>query len=168
VSELKQVRRDAYEGLDRTSQIGLVGWSTFTATFAGARALTHAIRANRGPFRNVSIGGEHLHHYLWGIALVAGSGGLSLSLPPSEDLATRLAAVYGAGAALVVDEFALLLNLEDVYWTREGRISVNLGVGVIAVVGTYLAAIPFWRRIVESRVLVPGVPTRQAGNASSS
>jgi hypothetical protein len=161
VNELHRVRREAYERLDRTSQIGLVGWSAFTTTFTGVRLLTHAIRANRGPFRNFSIGGQHLHHYMWGIALVGTSGGLALTMPPSNDLSTGLSAVYGAGAALIVDEFALLLDLQDVYWAKQGRISVDLGVGVIAVIGTYVAAIPFWRHLAaERRKLVPAVVAR--------
>jgi hypothetical protein len=151
MTELARRRREAYSRLERKSQIGLVGWSAFTTTFTGVRLLTHAIRANRGPFRNLSLGGEHLHHYMWGILMVGASGGLALSIPPSEDSTTTLAAVYGAGAALIVDEFALLLDLQDVYWAKQGRISVDMGVGVIAVIGTYVAAIPFWRHIVADR-----------------
>jgi hypothetical protein len=142
---LPRRRREAYRHLDRKSQIALVSWTAFTATFTGVRALTWAIRNDVGPFRNVSLGGAHIHHYMWGILLLGTSGGAALAMPPTEDSTTTLAAVYGVGAALVVDEFALLLDLEDVYWAREGRISVDIGVGVIAVVGSYLAAIPFWR-----------------------
>jgi hypothetical protein len=142
---LHRRRRDAYGNLDRKSQIALVGWTAFTATFAGVRALTWAIRNDVGPFRNVSLGGAHIHHYMWGILLLGVSGGAALSIPPTEDSTTTLATVYGVGAALVVDEFALLLDLEDVYWAKQGRISVDIGVGVISVLGSYLAAIPFWR-----------------------
>jgi hypothetical protein len=149
--DLLHRRREAYDHLDRTSQIGLVGWSAFTVTFAGVRLLTHAIRANRGPFRNLSLGGEHLHHYMWGILMVSASGGLALAMQPSEDSTTTLSTMYGAGAALIVDEFALLLDLEDVYWAQQGRISVNVGVGVIAVIGSYVVAVPFWRHIVAGR-----------------
>jgi hypothetical protein len=151
VAELQRVRRDAYLGLDRQAQIGLAGWSAFTATFAAARAVTHAIRAERGPFRNFSAGERHLHHYLWGILMLSGAGGAALAKPPTDDYVPALAAVYGAGAALVVDECALLLDLSDVYWTDRGRISVNVGVGVIAVLGSYLAAPPFWRRIARAQ-----------------
>jgi hypothetical protein len=151
MAELQHRRREAYDRLDRKSQIGLVGWSAFTTTFTGVRLLTHAIRANRGPFRNISVGGEHLHHYMWGILMLGASGGLALTIPPSEDSTTTFAAIYGTGAALIVDEFALLLDLQDVYWAEQGRISVDIGVGVIAVIGSYLAAVPFWHHVVAGR-----------------
>jgi hypothetical protein len=151
VAGLLQRRREAYDRLDRKSQIELVSWSAFTTAFTGVRLLTHAIRAGRGPFHNLSLGGEHLHHYMWGILMVGTSGGLGLAMQPSEDSATTLAAMYGAGAALIVDEFALLLDLQDVYWAEQGRISVDIGVGLIAAMGSYLAAVPFWHHIVADR-----------------
>ncbi len=58
-----------------------------------------------------------------------------------------LGLVYGGASALVVDEFALLLNLRDVYWTTEGRISVDLALGLIALAAVYFAATSFWRRL---------------------
>jgi hypothetical protein len=146
---LRRRRIEAYRHLDRKSQIALVSWTAFTATFTGVRALTWAIRNEVGPFRNVSLGGAHIHHYMWGILLLGTSGGAALAMPPTEDSTTTLAAVYGVGAALVVDEFALLLDLEDVYWAKQGRISVDIGVGVIAVLGSYLGAAPFWRYLAK-------------------
>jgi hypothetical protein len=146
---LHRRRRDAYRHLDRDSQIALVSWTAFTATFASVRALTFAIRDNVGPFGNITLGGAHIHHYMWGILLVGTSGGLALSLPPSHDSTTPLAAAYGVGAALIVDEFALLLDLKDVYWAQQGRLSVDIGVGVISVLGSYLAAIPFWHHLAQ-------------------
>jgi hypothetical protein len=151
MADLLRRRREGYDRLDRKSQIELVSWSAFTTTFAGVRLLTHAIRAGRGPFRNLSLGGEHLHHYMWGILMVTTSGGLGLAMQPTEDSATTLGAIYGAGTALIVDEFALLLDLQDVYWAKQGRISVDIGVTAIAAVGSYLAAVPFWHHIVADR-----------------
>ena len=58
-----------------------------------------------------------------------------------------MAVSYGAGLALIVDEFALLLDLKDVYWAKQGRISVDLGVGGSALVGTYFAALPLLRAL---------------------
>ncbi len=54
---------------------------------------------------------------------------------------------YGAGLALIVEEFALLLDLQDVYWAKEGRISVDLGVGLVAAGGTTFSPIPLLRRL---------------------
>jgi hypothetical protein len=146
---LHRRRREAYRHLERDQQIALVSWTAFTVTFASVRALTYAIREDVGPFRNVSLGGAHIHHYMWGILLLGTSGGAALSIPPSHESTTTLAAMYGVGAALIVDEFALLLDLQDVYWAKQGRLSIDVGVGVISVLGSYLAAIPFWHRLAR-------------------
>jgi hypothetical protein len=125
----------------------LWSWTGFTATFATVRAITYTIRRGVGPFHNVSVGGAHLHHYLWGIGLLAGVGAVAVR---GDDKARRHPVVglsYGTGLALIVDEFALLLDLRDVYWAREGRISVDLGVGLVAAGGTTFSAIPLLRRL---------------------
>ena len=84
----------------------LLSWLGFTATFGSVRALTHAIRAGVGPFENVSLGGEHLHHYMWGIGMIAGVGGISLHGPQQHRYHPATALSYGAGLALIIDEFA--------------------------------------------------------------
>ena len=63
----------------------------------------------------------------------------------------QLPSVTVPGLALVVDEFALLLDLKDVYWARQGRISVDVGVGGIALAGSYFAALPVLRRLRRER-----------------
>ena len=69
-----------------------------------------------------------------------------------------VAVSYGAGLALIVDEFALLLDLRDVYWARQGRISIDIGVGGIAVAGSYFAALPVLRRLRRERKQKAGAP----------
>jgi hypothetical protein len=69
-----------------------------------------------------------------------------------------VAVCYGAGLALIVDEFALLLDLRDVYWARQGRISIDLGVGGIALAGSYFAALPVLRRLQREGKQGPAVP----------
>jgi len=131
--------------LDPCQRSVLMSWLAFTTTFAAVRGVTSSIRAGRGPFRNLSAGGEHLHHYLWGIGLLAGVGAVAIR---GDERARRhpvVATCYGSGLALVVDEFALLLDLRDVYWARQGRVSVDLGIGGIAAVGCYFAGRPFMR-----------------------
>jgi hypothetical protein len=71
---------------------------------------------------------------------------------------------YGAGLALIVDEFALLLDLKDVYWVKQGRVSVDLGVGTTALGGTALAATPILRRLLHPHR--PGIGTPAAQRAS--
>ena len=137
--------------LDPCQRSVLVSWLAFTTTFATVRGVTYSIRAGRGPFRNLSVGGEHLHHYMWGIGLLAGVGAVAIR---GEERARRhpvVAVCYGSGLALVVNEFALLLDLRDVYWARQGRISVDLGVGGIAAVGCYFAGRPFVRSWMNRR-----------------
>ena len=68
------VRRAYREELGPGQQSALLSWLAFTVTFAGLRALTYSIRAGKGPFGNIRVGGEHLHHYMWGIGLLSGVG----------------------------------------------------------------------------------------------
>lgn len=83
----------------------------FAGTFAGLRALTYSIRAGKGPFRNISVGGEHLHHYMWGIGLLSGVGAVAVRGDERHRRHPAVAVTYGSGLALIVDEFALLLDL---------------------------------------------------------
>jgi hypothetical protein len=101
----------------------------FGAGAITVRTVTHMIRHGIGPFRNVSGGGRHLHHLVFGIFGLLGSGYLWLLIaddPNRSPRDQRLTSVaYGLGSALTLDEFALWLNLEDVYWARQGRESVQ-------------------------------------------
>src|SRR3984957_21227907 len=83
----------------------------FGTTFGTVRAITHAIRANRGPFRNITPGGRHIHHMTFGILGLIGVGYAWLNEfgtgQGEGDRASRTtAALYGAGSALTLDEFA--------------------------------------------------------------
>jgi len=100
----------------------------FLLTFGIVRGITVSIRAGIGPFHNVSAGGTHIHHLVWGIALliVVGYVWLLEVGVGSTWVASLTAIVFGVGAALTLDEFALWLNLQDVYWERQGRVSVDV------------------------------------------
>ncbi|HJX42542.1 MAG TPA: hypothetical protein VJ352_02630 [Geodermatophilus sp.] len=120
----------------------LVAWLVlgFVVTFLVTRFVTHAIRSGRGPFRDASIGGVHVHHEVYGIFLLLGTGTVEFTYRPDGPGGMLLAVLFGAGAALTLDEFALWLHLEDVYWSREGRSSVDavliaLVVGVLLLIG---------------------------------
>lgn len=93
----------------------------FLVTFVAIRIVTHAIREGVGPFFNVDPAGVHVHHMVPGLLLILLSGLLDLS----GRAATIRAALFGTGAALVLDEFALILNLADVYWAPQGRESID-------------------------------------------
>jgi hypothetical protein len=126
---------------------------TFLGAFGGARAITHAIQHQIGPFRNLSVGGRHLHHLVFGIGGLLTVGYLWPVLvgterhPAAASRAT--AALYGVGSALTLDEFALWLNLQDVYWAKQGRESID----AVAVFGGLLSigvwGGPFWRALVR-------------------
>jgi hypothetical protein len=105
----------------------------FVVTFLGTRLITARIRAGRGRLSDLTLGALHLHHVVWGVGLVLLSGLLEFAMRPEWPWIAVLAVAFGAGAALILDEFALILYLRDVYWTREGRRSVE-AVIVMAVV----------------------------------
>ena len=91
------VRRAYREELGPGQRSALLSWLAFTGTFAGLRALTYSIRAGRGPFHNVSVGGEHLHHYMWGIGLVTGVGGVAVHGEERWRRHPSVALAYGTG-----------------------------------------------------------------------
>ncbi len=106
---------------------------SFLFTFALVRFITHSIRAHR--FRwllhNFSTGGGkfHLHHLVFGILGLIGGGELANGLDiKGRRRRNLLAYLFGASTALTVDEFALWLNLQDVYWAKEGRESVDAAI----------------------------------------
>ncbi|HEY5194281.1 MAG TPA: hypothetical protein VIJ39_10485 [Solirubrobacteraceae bacterium] len=113
---------------DRRKERQLFSTGSFFLTFATVRGITHAIRAERGPFKNITPGGRHIHHMTFGIGGVLTVGYLwLLEIGINEQRGTSrvTAAVFGSGAALTLDEFALWLNLEDVYWAKQGRESID-------------------------------------------
>ncbi len=123
---------------DRRKERQLLSTASFFVTFGSVRAITHAIRAERGPFRNITPGGRHIHHMTFGIAGLLSVGYLwLLEIGINEQRwASRATAVgYGAGAALTLDEFALWLNLADDYWTKQGRESID----AVALFGSLLS-----------------------------
>ncbi len=132
---------------------------SFLLTFAIVRGITYSIRSGVGPFHNVSAGGTHIHHLVWGILLllVVGYVWLLEVGVGSTWVACLTAIAVGIGAALTLDEFALWLNLQDVYWERQGRVSVDVVLGFLGLLsvgiwgGTFLkelAKLPF-RRITR-------------------
>jgi hypothetical protein len=98
---------------------------SFLVTFVVVRLITHAIRrgAHIPGVHDRSAGGRHLHHLVFGIAALLVAGYCAVAF--DDPWITPLALLYGAGAALTLDEFALWLDLDDVYWTPEGRLSID-------------------------------------------
>ncbi len=107
----------------------------FVLTFILTRAITRMIRAGIGPFKNnVSAGGLHIHHAVPGILLLI-FGALMAIRGPGSPWLEIAAVIVGVGTSLILDEFALILHLEDVYWTDEGRVSVELAGLTAACIG---------------------------------
>lgn len=141
----------------------------FFGTVLTVRAITVAIHNDIGPFHNVSMHGRHIHHLVWGILLLLLVGyGWLMEIDQGESFRARWfgrlqAIVYGIAAALTLDEFALWLNLRDVYWEREGRESFE-ALGLFAgVLGIGLFGRAFFAGIVHelARVLGPRARNEQ-------
>lgn len=144
----KRVVAAYQQHVDYRREAALRMWVAFIGTFLFLRFLTYGIRYHFLPARNiVTSGGLHIHHFVWGIFIVLIVGFLGITIN-SPRLHVWLAPLFGIGAALVIDEFALWLNLRDVYWAKEGRISVDLAIVVAASFGLYYAADRFWRQVV--------------------
>lgn len=137
----------------------------FFLTFAGVRVITYSNYHQIGPFHDMYFRGRHIHHLVWGILILllvgygwlveAGSGDKQTSI-----VAGRLLSLfYGAGAALTLDEFALWLNLEDVYWAREGRASVD----AVILFGAFLLMGVWGGRFVGALLRGVSHPGRQQG-----
>ena len=120
------VSRAYREELGPGQRSALLSWLAFTATFAGLRALTYSIRLGKGPFRKVSVGGEHLHHYMGHRPAVGHVvGAVAVRGDEQHRRHPAVAISYGSGLALIADEFALLLDLKDVYWARRSSSALH-------------------------------------------
>ena len=157
VAETAQVARAGYQGVSTRENAMFNLLSSFVATFAAARGITYLLRHRPrvGPFRNVRLGRRHIHHFVPGIviAFAAGTGAI---LTRDEELEPLLAVPFGIGMGLTLDESALLLELDDVYWTREGLLSVQITLAVMALLASVALGLRFLRQ-GEHIVLDPGV-----------
>ncbi len=122
---------------ERGQRAGFVCLMAFLVTFSFIRTSTRLIRSPKVPWwpgNVVTDSGLHLHHLVWGILLLLVAGFLGFALGPASPRTEILAALFGVGAGLTLDEFALWVHLEDVYWKEEGRSSFD-AVVVAAVIG---------------------------------
>jgi hypothetical protein len=127
---------------DRPRRRFFVASVSFFLTFAGVRAVVFAVLHHIPPFHFIEHDGRHIHHLVFGIIILLGVGyGWLADIGTGEDdsslLLSRLMSIlYGVGAALTLDEFALWLNLKDVYWSPQGRSSID----AVILFGALLAA----------------------------
>ena len=116
------------------------------ATFLITRTVTRLIRSGSGGgagLGNVQLAGVHVHHQVFGILIMIGTGILLVSATPQGAALDVAAAIFGVGVSLTLDEFALWLHLQDVYWTTEGRKSVDAIFCVLAVTGVLIGGASF-------------------------
>jgi hypothetical protein len=145
--ETAQVARAGYREVSgrENALFNLLG--SFAITFMAARTITYVLRgrSSLGPFRNLRLGRRRIHHFVPGIimAFAAGAGAI---LTRDEDLEPKLAVPFGVGMGLTLDESALLLELEDVYWSREGLLSVQITLAVMSVLAALALGLRFLKR----------------------
>ena len=132
--------------------------ASFATSFSLVRGITYLLRSRRrfGPFRSLRIGERHIHHFVPGILLAFGSGATAI-LTDNEQIEPRLALFFGTGMGLTLDESALLLELDDVYWTREGVLSVQITLAAMALISASVLAARLLRRGEE--VVLESAPT---------
>jgi hypothetical protein len=136
---------EGYEATPRHETVLFNILAGFLAGFALIRTSTYSIRRGWNPFGSVHVGGRHVHHFVPGIVLAFVAGGAGL-LTQNDRLEETLGFPFGAGIGLTFDEAALLLDLEDVYWTREGLLSVQLSLGLAALLGATILGLRMLRR----------------------
>ena len=138
--------REGY-GVSRTRENALFNMlASFTVAFGITRGITWTIREKGGfgPIKDVVVGDRHIHHFLPGGILALAAGAVAIGT--KADLDKYLAFPYGVGVALVLDESALLLELDDVYWTEEGVLSIQIAFAAIAL----LSAMAYLIRMLRS------------------
>jgi hypothetical protein len=147
VAETAQVARAGYREVSTHENAMFNLLTSFVGTFIAARLITHTLRERSrfGPFRNVRVGRRHIHHFVPGIVIGFGSGAGAI-LSRDERLESKLAVPFGIGMGLTLDESALLLELDDVYWSREGLLSVQITLAVTALLASLALGLRFLRR----------------------
>jgi hypothetical protein len=160
VAETARVARAGYQDVSTRENSMFNLLTSFATTFILVRSVTYALRERPrvGPFRNMRVGRRHIHHFVPGIVIAFGAGAAAI-LTRDERLEPLLAVPFGVGMGLTLDESALLLDLEDVYWTREGLLSVQITLAVMAMLGALTLGLRFLRR-GEQVVLEPAATSR--------
>ena len=136
---------EGYEAAPRRETALFNLLSGFVLSFALVRLASYGIRSGWWPFGNVRVRGRHVHHFVPGILIAFGSGAVAL-VTDNRRVETALAVPFGAGIGLTFDEAALLLDLRDVYWTREGILSVQVSLGLAGMLGGTIIALRMLRR----------------------
>jgi hypothetical protein len=117
----------------------------FLLSWGFIRTSAHLIRAQVSWWPgNVNVGGTHIHHLVWGILLLLIFGYVGIAFEPNLPWLEITAVAFGIGTGLTLDEFALWLNLRDVYWSEEGRRSIDAVIVAAAISGVILIGFTAW------------------------
>src|SRR3954451_17157795 len=141
----------------------------FLGAFAFARLATWGIRQSWWPAGNIHVSGRHIHHFVPGIVLTFGSG-IGALTTRNERVEATLSIPFGVGMGLTMDEAALLLDLEDVYWTRQGLLSVQVSLGVTATLAATILGLRMLRRGEVKGIeegLIPQLDTHEIARTGS-
>jgi hypothetical protein len=148
---------EGYSAAPRSETVLFNLLSGFLGAFAFVRLSTFGIRGGWWPLGNTSVGGQHIHHFVPGILLAFGSGTWAL-LTDNDAIEDRLAVPMGIGMGLTFDEAALLLDLRDVYWTREGLLSVQVSLGLTAILGSAILGMRMLQRGEQRQEAAGAIP----------
>ncbi len=145
----RSLRHKYHTHLSLQRQVAFRALVSFLVMFGFLRLLTYIIHYQLLPIHNiVTRNGLHIHHLFWGILLLMTVGFMALATrDPGWHL--NVAIVYGIALALTLDEFALWLNLADVYWSRQGRESIRAAFAAAAILALIAVGTPFWRALVR-------------------
>ena len=128
----------------------LLALVAFLVTFGFIRTSAHMIRAQVSWWPgNVQVGGMHIHHLVWGICLMMITGYIGVTIAPDSPWQAILAILFGVGMGLALDEFALWLDLKDVYWSKQGRASIDAVIVAAAIGGLLLVGFRAWIDVAE-------------------
>jgi hypothetical protein len=132
---------------------------SFLVSWGFIRTSAHLIRAQVSwwPGNVETKGGTHIHHLVWGILLLLAAGYVGIALDPSAPWDVLVAILFGIGMGLTLDEFALWLNLEDVYWSSKGRQSIDAVILTFALLTATLLGLAFWIDLAEAGLVFLGV-----------
>jgi hypothetical protein len=150
-------------------EIHLLILVSFTVTFGFIRTSAHLIRAQVKwwPGNVQTKGGTHIHHLVWGILLLLTMGYLGIAVDMGSPWLELTAIAFGIGMGLTLDEFALWLNLEDVYWSTKGRQSVDAVIITTCLLAISVLGLQFWIDAYEALLLLLGVGGAEFTGAES-
>jgi hypothetical protein len=131
----------------------------FLLSWGFIRTSAHMIHAQVSwwPGNVETKGGTHVHHLVWGILLLLSMGYIGLSFDLGSPLIELVAAGFGIGMGLTLDEFALWLNLQDVYWSEKGRQSIDAVIVTTCLLVIALLGLQFWIDVHEAFILLLGI-----------